>query len=634
MCGICGEYNFGTRRPATLEDLRRMTESIAHRGPDDEGFFLRGPVGFGFRRLSIIDLEGGRQPMCDVQQKVWLVFNGEIYNFAELRAQLEGLGHQFRTKSDTEVILHGYKQWGKDVLNRLNGMFGLAIWDEDNKRLMLARDRLGIKPVYYRLDSDGLIFGSEIRAIVARTGERPEVDATALNLFLRYRYTPSPLTAFKGIRKLAAGTRLVVENGTPILERWWNFHPTPFDPMPTAEEAEQTLLQLYQKAVKRHLISDVPVGLFLSGGLDSGLLLALMSGMRSDWKTFSIGFGNSFQNDELKQAAETAHYFGSQHVPIELSRSDFESNLPKIIGAVEEPVAAGSIVPMYFLCQRARQDVKVALMGQGPDELFGGYRRHLFARYASYGRRFPDTSHFVVSSVLNHVLDRATTRRLLASLEPKDTMLRYQNIFSHMPGGSVDGLFQDGILTTDIDDELLGCWHDLMPLMADTDELGGLQFLELRSSLPDELLLYADKLSMAHGLEVRVPYLDHEIVEYGERLSSSLKVRNGSRKWLHRKVCRRLLPRQSVRNKKIGFETPNTSWFRPTIGGQTSDYLEDRDSEIYNVLRYDAVRSVVREHQSGEYDHDDFLFSLMVLEVWLRGYGAQVGAAPVGLVGK
>jgi asparagine synthase (glutamine-hydrolysing) len=618
MCGICGEYNFGSHRPAEIERVKKMTASLTHRGPDDEGYLCLGPVGLGFRRLSIIDLAGGHQPMVDADRGVFLLFNGEIYNFAELKNELEQYGHRFKTKSDTEVILHGYKQWGIDVLNRLNGMFGLAIWDEQEKRLMLARDRLGVKPLYYRLDSDHVVFGSEIRAILAHGGCKPEVDTAAINLFLRYRYTPSPLTAFKGVKKLAAGTRVVIEKGVPRLERWWNFRPTPFESMPSAAEAEQKLAELYQNAVKRQLMSDVPVGLFLSGGLDSGLLLALMSQSSSDWKAYSVGFGSGFANDELSKAAQTARHFKAQSFSTEITKDEFEKALPNVIRTVEEPVAADSIVPMYFLCQRARQDVKVALMGQGPDELFGGYRRHLFAKYGMYGRMVPDSSRFLVKYALGRLVSKSSAARVLASLEPGDTMQRCRSIFSQLPGESSGLLFQDNLLEADNGSQVLDCWRDLEPIMPDGDELGGLQFLELRSSLPDELLLYADKISMAHGLEVRVPYLDHEIVEFVERLSSSFKVRNGSRKWLHRKVCRRFLPEEFVGRSKLGFETPNGDWLRKGTGAASSEYLQDKESKIYGFLHYGAVQSLLEDHRRGRSGGSDFLFSLIALEVWLR----------------
>ena len=308
--------------PVRQRDIEAMARSITHRGPDDEGYYVAGPIGFGFRRLSIIDLAGGHQPMSDQEESVWVIFNGEIYNFPELKRELEGHGHVFRTKSDTEVIIHGYKQWGDEVLNRLNGMFGLAIWDVQKKRLVVARDPFGIKLIYYRLDGDTLYFGSEIRAVRAAVPDKTEVDPTSLNVFLRYRYTPSPYTILKGIHKLAPGTKLVIENGSPQVSRWYRFKPAPFASK-SPGEAREELLTLYKQAVKRQLISDVPVGLLLSGGLDSGLLLALMNLNGSSWPTYTVGYGSSFADDELNEAAETARILGSKHTSLTISQSIF-----------------------------------------------------------------------------------------------------------------------------------------------------------------------------------------------------------------------------------------------------------------------------------------------------------------------
>src|SRR5207248_7248696 len=290
-----------------------------------------------------------------------------IYNFKELRAELESYGHHFRTRSDTEVIIHGYKRWGIEVLKRLNGMFGVAIWDVNEQRLIVARDAMGIKLVYYRIAKGQLTFGSEIRSILAAEASSPVVDPVALNLFLRFRYTPSPLTIFEGIRKLAAGTMLVFEQGKYREERWYNYTRIPFLSHTDEEEAAQELLELYRAAVRRHLLSDVPVGVLLSGGLDSGLLLALMNEQGGQWPAYTIGYGEGFEDDELIDAAVTADLLGARHVTVKLDQTEFERSLPKIVECLEEPIATSSIVPMYFVSQRARQDVKVALIGQGPD---------------------------------------------------------------------------------------------------------------------------------------------------------------------------------------------------------------------------------------------------------------------------
>ena len=500
MCGICGQYNFGNPEPVELRNIKAMTRTLAHRGPDDEGYYVNGPLGLGFRRLSIIDLRGGHQPMSDWEESVWVVFNGEIYNFPELRSELEGYGHVFHTRSDTEVIVHGYKQWGDDVLNHLNGMFGLALWDVRERRLMLARDPFGIKLLYYRIDGERLYFGSEMRAVQATMPDRAEIDPTSLNLFLRYRYTPSPHTILRGVRKLAPGTKLIVQNSSYHLSRWYTFKPTPFAPAKSPGQAQEELLTLYKQAIRRQLISDVPVGLLLSGGIDSGLLLALMNLNGSSWPTYTVGYGSTFHDDELVDGAETARILKSRHTTVTITRTIFEEALPKIVASLEEPIASSSIVPMYFVCERARQDVKVALVGQGPDELFGGYRRHLGVRYGAIWARLPGLIRTPISTAIAALPRNEALKRGVYSLAIPDRMRRYQYVLSLLPGDQIDQLFQDGLLSPNSADSMLPCWASMADLMSATDELGGLQFLEMRSTLPDELLMYADKLSMAHGL--------------------------------------------------------------------------------------------------------------------------------------
>jgi len=627
MCGICGQYNFKSLAPVHRATVEAMARSISHRGPDDEGYYLSGPLGLGFRRLSIIDLASGHQPMSDQEESVWVIFNGEIYNFLELRRELESFGHVFRTNSDTEVIVHGYKRWGDEVLNKLNGMFGLAIWDHRKKRLVLARDPFGIKLVYYRISGGELYFGSEIRAVRAAMPDRAEVDPNSLNLFLRYRFTPSPFTIFKGVNKLAPGTKLVAENGGCEITRWYQFKPVPFAPTKSPDEAREELLTLYQRAIRRQLISDVPVGLLLSGGIDSGLLLALMNLNGSSWPTYTVGYGSSYADDELADGAETARALASKHTSVRITKSIFDDALPKIVAALEEPIAASSVVPMYFVCQRARQDVKVALVGQGPDELFGGYRRHLGVRYGELWGHLPSWMRGSISSAITALPRNETLKRGVASLAAPDRMRRYQNVLSILPGDQVEDLFRDGVLACGSGDSILECWASLIGLMTDTDELGGLQFLEVRSTLPDELLMYADKLSMAHGLELRVPFVDKEIVEYVERLPANLKVRNGSRKWLHRQVCGSYLPESFLKRRKRGFAgNVVDNWFRDAADSKMSDTLLDPGSRIYQFLQPSEVRKLFKLHASGRQDNHKILFSLVVFEEWLRGQNEPVAA--------
>ena len=632
MCGICVQFSSAADSPVDPVTVRRMTDTIAHRGPDDEGYFISGPIGLGFRRLSIIDLAGGHQPMFDAERSVCVIFNGEIYNYQELRLQLQGRGHHFQTSSDTEVIVHGYKEWGTDVFNHLNGMFGLGIWDLEKKRLVIARDAIGIKLIYYRIMDGRFIFGSEIRALLASEESQPSIDPIALNLFLRFRYTPSPLTILQGIRKLAPGSMVVVEQGKYREERWYNYTPMPFSNPKEDTEATHELLELYRAAVARHLLSDVPVGILLSGGLDSGLLLALMNEHGGPWPAYTIGYGETFEDDELADAAETASLLGARHVTVKLDQAEFERSLPKIVECLEEPIAASSIVPMYFVSQRARQDVKVALIGQGPDELFGGYKRHLGVHYGNWWRGLPASLRSVVGYVAKRLPRNETLKRGVSSLATLDRLRRYQDVFSLAPAETIDGLFQDGWKNGKSEHELLGYWRPLAPQLKNIDELGGFQLLEIRSSLPDELLMYADKLSMAHSLEVRVPYLDRTVVEYVQRLGASFKIRNGTRKWLHRQVCQAYLPPRILKRRKRGFAVNVVDqWFRSSVKGELLDLLLDKGSLMFEVLQPEPVRQLLQNHQSRRQDNHKLLFSLVMFEQWLRARRSNRKVAPSAL---
>ena len=623
MCGIAGQFKYARNERVDADVIRRMTKSISHRGPDDEGYLISGSLGLGFRRLSIIDLAGGHQPMSDAEKTVWIIFNGEIYNFKELRAELEQRGHRFQTRSDTEVIIHGYKQWGTGVFGRLNGMFGVAVWDVTRERLVVARDAMGIKLVYFR-DADGqLTFGSEIRAVLATDDETPEVDPIAVDLFLKFRYTPSPMTVFRGIRKLAPGSMLVVEKGQCREERWYDYTPIPFESPKDDAEATSELLDLYKGAVQRHLLSDVPVGILLSGGLDSGLLLALMNEHGREWPAYTVGYGESFGDDELVDAAETARLLGARHIPVHLDRQEFERSLPKIVGCLEEPIASSSIVPMYFVCQRAREDVKVALIGQGPDELFCGYKRHIGVRYGETWRSLPPGIRGLIRGAVDRLPRSETLKRGVHSLGIDDRLERYQHVFALAPEATISGLFRDGLLPQG-PHETVDYWRSLLPQMKYLDDLSGFQLLEVRSSLPDELLMFGDKLSMAHGLEARVPYLDRTVVEFAQRLDTRLKIRKGKGKWLHREVCRQYLPPAILARKKRGFAVNVVDeWFHSSLEGALPGMLLDSGSLIFSLLEPQAVRRLLDDHRSGRQDNHKLLFSLVMFEHWLRDTRSQ-----------
>src|SRR4029434_7351607 len=411
---------------------------------------------------------------------------------------------------------------------------------------------------------------------------------------------------------------LIAETGQDRTERWYRYTPVPFETPKRDDEAAEELLELYRAAVRRHLIADVPVGILLSGGLDSGLLLALMNEHGGPWPAYTVGYGDSYRDDELTDAAETAALLGGTHATVRLDRGEFERSLPSIVASLEEPIAASSIVPMYFVSRRASQDVKVGLIGQGPDELFGGYKRPVGVRYGEYLRKLPAPVRSLVGSAVGRLPRNETLKRGVASLAVDDRLIRYQQVFSLAPADTVDALFRDGLLPLTVGDRVLDCWRDLVPQMQHTDELGGLQLLELRSSLPDELLMYADKLSMAHSLELRVPYLDRTVVEYVQRLGAGLKVRNGSRNRLHRQVCSRFLPEAILRRKKRGFAVNAVDdWFNSSLNGQLVSALRDPAALMFGLLRPEQVRTLLDDHQSRRQDNHKILFSLVLFEQWL-----------------
>lgn len=625
MCGICGRFNYKTGKPAVEGEMLEMARTIAHRGPDDEGSLVDGPLGFGFRRLSIIDIEGGHQPMRGADGSTWLVFNGEIYNFKELRKELSGKGHSFSTRSDTEVILRAYAEWGIECLERLDGMFGLAIWDGAARRLVVARDRFGIKGVYFADDEDGIVFGSEMRAVLRGLAARPGVDPGAMRLFLKYRYFPAPTTPLAGVRKLAAGTCLVVDAAGERLVRWYAGPPRTGDERDAAgaglriEEAEEELARLYRKAVKSQLVSDVPVGLLLSGGVDSALLLALMSREGQGWNTYTVGFGDGYADDELGFARASAAAFCSKHESVLLSRPDFEAALPRVVSCLEEPVATASIVPMFAVCAKAREGVKVALVGQGPDEIWGGYARHLGLRYSAAWRALPSGLRGAAGALATRLSPSETIRRGLAALGEVKRSLRYEKAFSLATEEESSALFREDAGGGDPTEAMLSLWTDLDPWISGLDEVGAFQFLETRFSLPDELLMYTDKMSMAHSIELRVPYLDKAVVEFSESLPDSLKIRRGKRKYLHKRVAARMLPKEIVNRKKRAFSSNVVdSWFRDSADGRFAEELDDPEARIYAFLDRRAVGVLLAEHRNGRRDNHKLLFSVLVLEEWLR----------------
>ncbi len=538
MCGICGVYNYGTGEPAGEQLLRAMTAAMIHRGPDDDGFRLDGPLALGMRRLSIIDLGGGAQPMSNEEQTVWVVSNGEIYNFRELRRELEGHGHRFRSKSDTEVIVHAYEEWGVDALARLNGMFGTAIWDAGRRRLVLARDPFGIKPLYYWDDGRRIAFASEIRSLLCHPAIDRSVDLEALDQFLAYTFVPSPRTAFAGIGKLLPGHALVCTAEGTTLRR---FHEPGIAPRTYRDERELVaeLRDAVRAAVERQMVADVPVGAMLSGGIDSAAVTAIMAECTSGTvDTFTVGFGSEFPKDELVKARAVARRIGTNHHEVVLSAREYADFLPRSIRSLEEPIATASTHAFYAVCELASRSVKVVLTGQGADEPFGGYARHLGERYGHLYRGIPPLLRDrLLAPAIRRLPRNEQLKRAVAALGVSDPVERMHRVYSvidrdlleQLAPGSRRQTFQDSV----------GRWAaDVGSL----DDLGRMLYVDARFSLPDNLLLYGDKMSMAVSLEARVPFLDLELMKVAEAIPSRLKIRGLTRKHIFRQAIAPWVP--------------------------------------------------------------------------------------------
>jgi asparagine synthase (glutamine-hydrolysing) len=625
MCGICGIF-FSDRDWRVRGDvLANMNRSIAHRGPDDDGFFVEENVGLAMRRLSIIDVATGHQPLANENQDVWIVYNGEIYNHAELREVLESKGHRYRTRSDTETIVHLYEEYGRDCVKHLRGMFAFAIWDRRKRVLFAARDRLGIKPLYYRWDGKAFLFGSEIKAILAYPGVAAEFDRGKLAEYLAFGYITGPETMFAGIRKLMPGHALELsERGDPRTERYWDLT-IEDDPIPRGREYYvKNYRELLEAAVSSHLMSDVPLGMFLSGGLDSSAVAALATKIRgSQISTFAVGYGEEAFS-ELKYAREVAEHIRSDHHEVRVSREDFFGSLPRLIWHEDEPLVWPSSVALNFVAQLASEHVTVVLTGEGSDETLGGYTRYAWTLLNS---RMDHVYRAVTPSALRRMVRRAIQASpLSASLHRKleHTFLvrdgaswpsfYYDNFFSAFAAGE-----QAELLTADAlavaGDAYAGsmeAWE-----RSHGDLLHRLLYADINSYLI-ELLMKQDQMSMAASVESRVPFLDHVLVEFTARIPAQDSISGMAGKFILKQAVEDLLPKSIVYRKKMGFPTPWEFWLQ----GQTLDdveriLLEPRSVER-GIFRLEAVRGICAEHRAKTRDHANRIWRLLNLELWMR----------------
>jgi len=612
VCGICGVYNHETGRPVEPALLDAMTRSMTHRGPDDDGTYLDGDLGLGVRRLSIIDLAGGAQPMASEDGSVVVVQNGEIYNFRELRRELEPRGHRFRTRSDTEVIVHAYEQWGLGALERLNGMFGLAIWDARRRRLVLARDPYGVKPLHWWHEDGQLLFGSEVRCLLCAPGVRRAVDVEALHLFLELSFVPAPRTIFAGISKLLPGHALVCDGDGLRHERFHRAIPA-VRRSGTDEEAVVEVREAVARAVRRQMVSDVPVGALMSGGVDSGAVATIMTeAAGGPIDTFTAGFGAGYAKDELAPARSTSRRIGSRHHEIVIAPHEYLGWMPECIWHLEEPVAYWSTVAYWKVCELASQTVKVVLTGQGADEPFGGYSRYLGERYGWLYRAVPEPGRRAVLTPLierlprNEQLKRAA--RSLGTAEPERRLPQVVSI--------VDGSLKRDLVRPEHARDHGWAMEPWLDDVRHLDGMSRMQYVDARTLLADALLIYGDKLSMATSLEARVPYLDLELMALAESLPARLKIRRGQRKWVLKEALRPWLPQQTRRRPKIGFDVPVDQWFRGALRRPVEDRLLAPGSACRTYFRPEVLRRMLDEHGRGRHDHKRALFGLLAFELW------------------
>jgi asparagine synthase (glutamine-hydrolysing) len=622
VCGISGIFDFGAK-PVHKADLASMTAAMRHRGPDGDGLHFARGLGLGHRRLSIIDLEGGAQPISNEDGTIEVVFNGEIFNFIELRSELQSLGHVFKTRSDTEVIVHAYEAWGPACVHQFNGMFAFALWDSRNDQLLLARDHLGVKPLYYVTVGNKLLFASEVKALLTHPECPREVDLRSLGQLFTLRYVPSPNTLFDGIKKLPPAHFMLVRRSGVEITRYWNWKPT-INVEVDEDEAIEAYQGLVEDAVRLQMRSDVPVGLFLSSGVDSGSLLSLMAKQTGrPVHTFTIGFEDGERENETSDARHMAAHFGADHDEMIIGARDYQEYFDRYLLDLEEPVGNETAAAFYFVSKLASRKVKVALTGQGADEPWAGYHRHKGAHLSQiYGRLPAFFTQRMIQPLIRRYSKNERLRRAVMSLDEKDTLARFVKIYSFYDSAMKEQLFQPW-LRQEISVDGLEAQLSLRPLQEDVqglDPLTQMLYMDTRTNLPDDLLMVSDKTSMANSIEARVPFLDYRLIEFVETLPPRLKLRHLSGKYLHKKAAEKWLPKSIVHRKKKGFANPVDQWLRDRLSGYVGDCLLRKDSAVNQYFRPEYIRQIVADHDAGRQHYLRHIYLLISFEMWHQAF--------------
>jgi asparagine synthase (glutamine-hydrolysing) len=624
MCGICGIFYPDQSARVDRDVLAAMNLQIAHRGPDDDGFFIQKNVGLAMRRLSIIDVQSGHQPISNEDESIWIIFNGEIYNHGEIRQDLESRGHRYRSRSDTETIVHLYEEYGRDCVKYLRGMFAFAIWDQPRQRLFLARDRLGIKPLYYRYDGKSLLFGSEIKALMAYPGLRPEFNRKTLAEYLAFGYIAGDETMYADVRKLMPGHTLTLDTRSECeVSSYWDLEVDSSGAGRTRESFVREYRERLEESVAIHLMSDVPLGVFLSGGLDSSAVAALTTKIRNDRiETFAVGYGEE-EFSELPFARAVAAHIGSDHHEVRLSRDDFFRTLPHCIWHEDEPIAWPSSVSLFFVSRLAQQRVKVVLTGEGSDETLGGYTRYAWtlhnARLDNIYRSLTTTGlrGVVRNGILASSLSASARRKLEHTFLMRDgsswPAFYFDNFYSAFSAAEQMDLFFPG--ADEADNAYASSMHYWNHSQGEL--LHRLLYTDIKSYLV-ELLMKQDQMSMAASIESRVPFLDHPLVEFTASIPAKYATKGVAGKFILKSAVEDLLPKSVVYRKKMGFPTPWAYW----LAGPQLIFLEQLLMEPRTLsrgyFRPEAIRTLFGEHRSGRRDHGNRIWRLLNLELWMR----------------
>lgn len=631
MCGIAGKLYFSPGAQATRPEIERMLKPIHHRGPDGQGIHLDGPVGLGHVRLAIIDVDGGPQPMTNEDGTVWIVFNGEIYNFQALREELIARGHQFRSHSDTEVIIHAYEEYGTDCLRHLRGMFAFAIWDQKKRRLFAARDRVGIKPLYYCQTSEAFYFASELKAIIADPAVSRETNPVALRQFFSFFYLPGEETLFKSIHKLAPGHHLIAEQGKITIQRYWDLQFTQERWGRTFDEVVEELYSLLGSTVRDHMIADVPVGVLLSGGVDSSAVLNFaVKGTEKKVKAFTIGFGGNQVVDERPYARMAAQRFGAEHHELSISAEDFWEFLPTYAWHMEEPVCEPPAVALHYISKLARNHVKVLLSGEGGDEAFAGYPNYPHMLRLECIRRAMGPLARPVGAAADlagglfglertqrygHALGRPLAEHYFSRTSTPTTTFN----------GMAKRFFSPSFLAATSSDAPADFMANLLRPMQDASLLNKMLYADTKTWLPDDLLVKADKITMANSLELRVPLLDHKVLEFAASLRPEHKVQGQDTKRALKAAFAKVLPEEILTRKKVGFPVPFSRWLSGELAPRVREIVLSDKAKSRGYYEPKALERLVETHEKN-HSHPKAIFCLLVVELWHRQFVDQPAA--------